>query len=176
MRVLAVTALALVFSACDRLVPEEPPPVDEPGTFEATVRQVGGGGFEVLSGTAVFAPTDTGTFVVRLASPLPSGTDVATLDLVVVPGTTPLNNDTQAAICYRSPVFADGPYRTETGDLVVSVADAATVEGVFTGTAALDLPTGPDTSVRLRVTVEGAFRALPGAPGVDADTVRRCTL
>ena len=169
-----LVVLALV--ACDRAGPEEEPPPDGSGTFQARADQVGGGGFEEMEGSAVFTETGGGGLVVRLESARSAGAPT-TLDLVLpaaTEGSVGLGEPPAAALCYRSPVFPDGPYRTESGTLTVTTATATELAGALDGTAALEIPTGPDTSVRLRVEVEGTFRAAPGAVGVSASAIRRC--
>lgn len=160
--------------SCDRALPEEPEIDAARGTFEVRIRQVGGGGFEDLSGTAVFSETDDG-IVLRLTSTLPSGSAESTLDLLVRRSTTQLAEaDAQTALCVRSAVFADGPYRAESVALTLATRGTADLEGTLDGTAFVDLPTSPTTSVRLRVRIDGSFWARPGDPGVLPDLVRRC--
>lgn len=176
MRVLLLAAVLLSLSACDRTGLDDPmEPMGVPGTFEATVRQIGGSGFEDMTGTAVFSSAGADAFVVRLASPLSSGTDTTRLDLVVTPGEAALREGAGlAALCYRSPVFQDGPYRGESGTLASTVLSEASVDGTIDGTAFVDLQTGPTTTNRVRVSIEGTFQAIPGAPRLDAEAVRQC--
>lgn len=176
MRLAVCLASLLLLAACDRSGLEEPPEDAEvPGTFEASVRQLGGSGFETLSGTAVFRETSPGTLMVQLASPLPSGADTSTLHLIAVPGTAQLTEEPgTTALCYRSPVFQDGPYRAESGSVAVTTLTEASVEGSLDATAFLDLQTGPTTTTRIRVRIDGAFRARPGLPSLDESAIRTC--
>ena len=178
--------LALAAAGCDRSgLPEEEPEEMAPGTFVARVEQVGGGGFEELQGTAVVDVEPT--VKVRLAVPIADG--ASRVDLLVEgprpddaalpgPGVYRIGDatveDPAAALCYRSPVFADGPYRSESGSLTVTGVSAETLDAEFEAVGALDLATGPDTSVRVRVELSGRFRARPGQVGDSAGSIRRC--
>jgi len=182
--------LSVVLVACDRQGPEAPTSDRALGTFAATVRQVGGGGFETLEGTATVAITGGSSpgVTVRLASPVGGSTDTTTLDLSLAVTRLPGLGDTEigdlsepatdaatvVALCYRSPLFQDGPYRSASGTLTVTEAGPAVLAGEIDATAYADLPTGPATSTRVRVEVEGVFRAAVGEVGVLPEAVRRC--
>lgn len=183
---LALALISAVLTGCERTLTADPPPDDATGTFEARVRPLTGNGFETMEGSASFETTFDGapTFTVRLASPLPNGADTTTFDLVMAssmpaPGEygvgDPAETGPTAVVgCYRSVFFPDGPYRSESGTLTVTASSADQVEGAFDVTVYLLLQTGPTTSQRVRLRIDGTFSAAAGDTNTDAEAVRRC--
>ena len=177
---LLLGALAVPLAACDRAAPEEIVDDGDLGTFEASVRQTDGPAFETLEGTATVSASEAGV-TVRLRSPLPQGR-ATTLDLALdlpalpTPGTYALGKQVEddASLCYRSEIFPGEPYRAESGTLTVVESAPGTLHGELRATGAFDLQTGPATSVRLRIEIEGAFRAEPGEANTSPAEVRRC--
>ena len=177
---LLLAAIVIPLGGCDR---EGPGPVmedEESGTFEAFVQPTDGSGFERLEGTAtVTASAEDVT--VRLLSPLP-GQNATTLDLAFMmsafpaPGTYTLGKEMESDtfLCYQSEIFPSEPYRAESGTVTVTESEPGTLHGEIRATGAFDLQTGPGTTFRRRVTIEGTFRAAPGETGTRLADVRRC--
>lgn len=178
----------LLLGACGRSLPEGPqeetPPVDivpgeePPGVFQAQAGQQNGGtDYEQLKGAASFnlVQTDDGTsiFVMRLASQLPGVTGTTMLDFALLTSSVPGPEDRSIgdlgdttrdfsfvwAGCFRSSIFLESPYRSESGTLTVSTSGRDQFKGNFEMIAYKEVQTGPNAQARVRLPIYGTFNA-----------------
>lgn len=188
----AVLLFAVLALGCDDPLLQDEGENLEQGTFGAVAGSASGPGFETMAGTAHFGmvqmPDGSPVFVVRLTSVPPGIDGVTTLDFaLIVPeppgkGTYSLGDpdvntadfSEEFAACYRTSLFEDGPYRSESGLLQVDYVGANAVEGSFDLAVYTLLPTGPDTDIRRLLPVSGAFRSIRGATDIDPTDLLAC--
>lgn len=183
---------AAFVSGCDQTRTDDPPDAVPPGTFHAQAGQSAGGGFEAMEGPASFEISITTegapVFLMRLASRLPNVKDSTMLDFSIVrksvpgaeaygfgdraDGTTDLS--AVFAGCYRSPNFGPDEYRSESGELIVTSANAEHFKGTFNLVTYTLVQTGPNSSERIRLSITGTFSARPRSTGINPDAILGC--